>query len=60
MITRRNKQTRKITVAKDYVPPKVVSPDGRIFLNARGGPYKYRVPLPATVDNLRLVEAGIL
>lgn len=38
----------------------VVSPKGYIFENAKGGPYKYGLPLPVTVDYLRALEAGVL
>lgn len=36
---------RKITIIEDGPLPKVVSPTGRLFENAQGGPYKYGLPL---------------
>lgn len=48
-------------IRPDFKAPKVKSPSATlIFENARGGPYKYGVPLRATVENLRAVSAGLL
>lgn len=58
MITKR---TRKgLQLVGEFAPPKVVNPSGYVFENARGGPYKYGQPLASTVENLRLLELGLL
>lgn len=50
-----------------YIRPDFKAPRRRpagnnynIFENARGGPYRYGVPLKATIENLRAVSAGLL
>lgn len=47
-------------IRPDFTAPRVKTQDGLIFENARGGPYKYGVPLPATRENLRAASAGLL
>ena len=48
-------------IRPDFVAPRVVHPSAEFrFENARGGPYRYGVPLRATVENLRAVSAGLL
>jgi hypothetical protein len=50
----------KTKTPKNFVAPKVVSPDGFIWENARGGPYKYGKPMPATRENLAAAQDGLL
>ena len=43
-----------------FTAPRIVSADGFIFENARGGPYKYGNPLPCTRLNLLAIKHGLL
>lgn len=40
--------------------PKIINPSGLRFENAKGGPYKYGIPLKCTRTTLQLIHQGKL